>query len=465
MRAAPVSQSAREPVASLVAASRAACLRTCGLGLVLPLGIVLLGGGWQMALVALCSALLALVIERALSRSPAAHMPGGAVRVPAAASAAASDQPTPDRFCEQARTMLEALGEGVLVVDRLGCIVAANPAAAKILRHPLQDPTGMVLWEALSPDLARLAQDAWRAVLDRSQVTADELPQVRYSGVPCRDHVYDLTAVDATSARTGRHHGVLFLFVDSTRSHELQRLKDRFLSSVSHELRTPLTNVCAYAEILRTMPLGEDREWAEFVRVIHEEGLHLSQLVDGMFDYLQLESGEAVFCSEEVDGAATVRELLGSLRAVATARRIELRFDERGDAPMLVADQGRLRHVVRSLVDNSLKFTPPGGQVTVTVGARDEAWELRIEDSGPGVPADDRRAVFDKFHQLHDHLTDKPSGAGLGLATSRAIVGRLGGLIWCEEAPLGGAAFVVRLPGYGQPRLASTAGAGAGGGF
>ena len=91
---------------------------------------------------------------------------------------------------------------------------------------------------------------------------------------------------------------------------------------------------------------------------------------------------------------------------------------------------------------------------------------IRVEDSGPGVPAGDRRAVFEKFHQLHDHLTDKPQGTGLGLATSRAIVARMGGLIWCEDSPLGGAGFVVLLPGLGQPRLAAFgAGTGAGGGF
>ena len=366
---------------------------------------------------------------------------------------------------ERTRSVLEALREGVLVVDGAGEIVLANPAARRAMRMPLQDPAGRLLWEALMPELAQRAREAWQA-LRATTTGADELPQIRYSAIPCRDSVYDLTAVEATSRRTGQDFGSVFLLVDSTRAHELQRLKDRFLSSVSHELRTPLTNICAYSEILANMIPGESAEWPEFVRVVHEEGLQLNRLVDGMFDYLQLESGEAQFASDVVDGASIVAKCVEQAETTARARGIDLQLQANGDAPQLLGDERRLEQVVVSLLDNATKFTPAGGKVRVSLGARDEGWELRIEDSGPGVPPGDRRAVFEKFHQLRDHLTDKPSGTGLGLATSRAIVARLGGLIWCEDSPLGGAGFVVLLPGLGQPRLAAIgAGTGAGGGF
>ena len=365
---------------------------------------------------------------------------------------------------ERSRSVLEALREGVLVVDGGGEIVMANPAARRALKVPGQDPEGRVLWDVLPQEMAARARDAWTALRDCEADGPETIPQIRYSAIPCRDSVYDLTAVEATSSRTGQDFGSVFLLVDSTRSHELQRLKDRFLSSVSHELRTPLTNICAYSEILRSMLPGECDEWPEFVRVIHEEGLQLSHLVDGMFDFLQLESGEAMFRNEELDGAGVVRGVVRKFESAAAERRITIEFVESECAPKLVADRARLEQVVRHLVDNAVKFTPPLGSVRVTMGCRDEGWELRIEDSGPGVPPSERKVVFEKFHQLRDHLTDKPSGTGLGLATSRAIVSRFGGLIWCEDSPLGGAAFVVLLPAVGQPRLAG-AGAGGGGGF
>jgi signal transduction histidine kinase len=313
--------------------------------------------------------------------------------------------------------------------------------------------------------LAQRAREAWQA-LHAAVGHRDELPQVRYAAIPCRDAVYDLTAVEATSQRTGQDFGSVFLLVDSTRAHELQRLKDRFLSSVSHELRTPLTNICAYAEILRNLMPGESAEWPEFVRVVHEEGLQLSQLVDGMFDFLQLESGEATIASELIEPQPIVAAAVDGFRQQAAARGIALELVTSVEVPQLIGDRRRFQQVVMRLCDNAIKFTPAKGTVRVSIGARDEAFELRVEDSGPGVPPTDRQAVFEKFHQLRDHLTDKPTGTGLGLATSRAIVARFGGLIWCEDSLLGGASFVVMLPSVGQPRMAAFgAGTGAGGGF
>ncbi|MBL8732434.1 MAG: PAS domain-containing sensor histidine kinase [Planctomycetes bacterium] len=366
---------------------------------------------------------------------------------------------------ERSRSVFEALREGVVVVDAGGEIVLANPAARRAMQAPLADPVGRLLWEALTPELAASARDAWQA-LRQSSRSPSELPLVRYSAIPCRDSVYDLTAVEATSSRTGQDFGSVFLLVDTTRVYELQRLKDRFLSSVSHELRTPLTNICAYAEILDGMTpqanaAGHADEWPEFVRVIHEEGLQLSRLVDAMFDYLQLEGGEARFANDRIDGAGIVRAVAAEFATVLQRRCIVFDCRIPGEAMVLMGDGRRLEQIARNLLDNAIKFTPEGGRVQLTVAWRDEAFELRVEDSGPGVPVDDRQLVFEKFHQLRDHMTDKPTGTGLGLATSRAIVARFGGLIWCEDSPLGGAGFVVLLPGLGQPRLASI-GAGAG---
>ena len=407
------------------------------------------------ALLVVSAALLAMLVERACLRGELGRALGATARV--VREAASEDCATRMRWVELAyervRSVVESLREGVLVVDEQGSIVLANPAARRAMRASALDPTGKLLWDAFLPEVAERARDAWRALREKS-LSPTELPQVRYAGIACRDNVYDLTAVGATSSRTGQSVGTVFLLVDATHTFELQRLKDRFLSSVSHELRTPLTNIVAFSELLTGMPPGE-AEWSEFVRVIHEEGMQLSGLVDGMFDYLQLESGEAVFVNEPVDGAEIVRRLTGGLAATVRQRRLHFEVSIADDTPRLIADRRRLEQVVRNLIDNAVKFTPDGGSVRVTLGSRDDGWELRIEDSGPGVPPVSRNSVFEKFSQLGDPLTEKVPGTGIGLATSRAIVTRLGGLVWCEDSPLGGAGFVVLLPGIGQPRLAT----------
>ncbi|MFO1078252.1 MAG: ATP-binding protein [Planctomycetota bacterium] len=354
---------------------------------------------------------------------------------------------------DRLQAVLESLGEGVLVADGAGEIVLLNPQARHVLARPYVDPVGKVLWDSLAPGIAHVARAAFDSVQAARALQGEHGEAQRHPSILCRGRFYEVTAVPVKSTASGQDFGIAFLFVDTTRNHELQQLKDRFLSSVSHELRTPLTNICAYSEILGTMLPGETVEWPEFVRIIHDESVHVSRLVDGMFDYLQLESGEAAFRQENVDGAALVEAMVAAVRRKAGERGIEIATKILSGQERVQADATRLEQVVTNLLDNAIKFTPANGKILVMARVSDGGFEFRVADSGPGVPESDRSAVFEKFHQLSDHLTDKPTGTGLGLATSRAIIARFGGLIWCEDSPLGGACFVVRLPLSGQPSL------------
>jgi two-component system phosphate regulon sensor histidine kinase PhoR len=427
-------------------------------------GLALLcGASNSVTVLVVTVAWLAMIVERTAVRAEADRSMRSALHAAhddgqhhAAAMAMAREM-----ALDRMRTVLDVLREGVMVVDRDGRIVLANPAARRAMSPAAQDCAGRPLWEVLSSPLAERAREAWEA-LRNAPPDSGEPARVMYSGIPFRDVVYDLTAIEATSGRTGNDFGVVFSLIDSTRQYELQRLKDRFLSSVSHELRTPLTNICAYAELIAGLPAGGSAELPEFVRVIHEEGLQLSALVESMLDYLQLESGEARFASEVLDAEAVVRKATAAFADRATKRGLSLSVSIDADAPKLFGDKKRVDQVLENLIDNAIKFTPPGGSVRVSLRTHGDGWELRVEDSGPGVPEASRETVFEKFHQLQDHLTEKPTGAGLGLATNRAIVAGMGGMIWCEDSPLGGAAFVVVLPGMGQPSLATV---GSGGGF
>jgi len=460
------SRTSRARAANPFVAAPSAPLRVLVLGLLLFVGAWSLGAPVTSAFLLAVAAALAMCVERLATRRETSQV----LLVNSFAAnregkrAAEAQLLSLELGYDRTRSVLEALREGVVVVDSGGEVVLANPVARRAMQEPALQPLGCILWDVLTPELGQRAREAWQSLAITANDSPDALQQIRYSSIPCRNSVYDLTAVQAKSSRTGQDFGTVFLLVDSTRSHELQRLKDRFLSSVSHELRTPLTNICASAEILRAMvPDGNaGEEWPEFVRVVHEEGVQLSRLVDGVFDFLQLESGEAVFDNQVIEVSSVVSDALRNFAAAAAQRGIDFEVVEQGSAAQVLVDPARLERVCRNLLDNALKFTPTGGRVRLSTSVREQGWELRVEDSGPGVPVEARTAVFEKFHQLPDHLTDKPSGTGLGLATSRAIVSRFGGLIWCEDSPLGGAGFVVLLPLVGQNRLV---GAGSSGGF
>lgn len=414
------------------------------------------GSWWHAGGVWLAFAVL-LAVER---RSRPADTPGVAAGVDATTLQAAIREAQRESEArvmslelgfDRASSVLEALGDAVIVVDAAAEIVLANPAARAVLRTDGEAPEGRSLWEALAPELVAAAARALDSAAPDAHRTSGSVvtraAAATHSGpVRCDDSIYDISAFPVQSELSGQGFGTVLLIVDSTRAHEAQRLKDRFLSSMSHELRTPLTNICAYAEILRTMMPGDSMDWPEFVRVIHEEGLRLSRLVDAVFDFLQLDSGEAVFRHDALDVAALVRQVAAEQTARADAASLRIELALAADLPRPVGDAARFQQLFRNLLDNALKFTPSGGLIRISAGAVDDAVVVQVDDSGPGVPEAERELVFGKFHQLSDHMTAQTHGTGLGLATCRAIAGRLGGQICCERSDLGGARFVVRLP-------------------
>jgi signal transduction histidine kinase len=131
----------------------------------------------------------------------------------------------------------------------------------------------------------------------------------------------------------------------------------------------------------------------------------------------------------------------------AAQQKIELSCSIAGERALLVlGDRERIHEVLTRLLDNALKFTPEDGQVRVEVSGLDDSVEVAIGGSGKGVPLEDRETILEPFHQVGDHLTEKPPGTGLGLAICRGFIDGMGGAIWCEESELGGAKFRFALP-------------------
>ncbi len=238
------------------------------------------------------------------------------------------------------------------------------------------------------------------------------------------------------------------------RLQELDRLKDDFLATVSHELRTPLTSIRSFSEILLDNPDLDVEERAHFLRIITSESERLTRLINDVLDLSKIESGRMDWHVAPADLGELVRAAIRAAQGILAERGVALELAI-PDAPApVVCDPDRIVQVVLNLVSNACKFVPsPGGRVRVALAQVDGVFEVRVEDNGPGVPPDQREAVFEKFHQLTGDLnTQKPTGTGLGLTISRQIVERFGGRIWVEDSALGGAALCFTLPVAEQSR-------------
>ncbi|HRJ62068.1 MAG TPA: HAMP domain-containing sensor histidine kinase, partial [Azospirillaceae bacterium] len=227
---------------------------------------------------------------------------------------------------------------------------------------------------------------------------------------------------------------------------ELDRLKDDFLSTVTHELRTPLTSIRALSEILFDDPEIDLEQRQNFLSLVISESERLTRLINQVLDMAKIEAGEMDWTIAPMAINAAAGQAAAAAGQLFRDKRIELRVDLAADSPPVEGDHDRLVQVVVNLLSNAAKFTPEGGRVSLTTSLKDGGALVAVADSGPGIDPRHHDAVFDRFRQVGDTMTDKPAGTGLGLAISKRIVERLGGRIWVESAPGEGATFKFWLP-------------------
>ncbi|MEQ1438335.1 sensor histidine kinase [Fontimonas sp. SYSU GA230001] len=230
------------------------------------------------------------------------------------------------------------------------------------------------------------------------------------------------------------------------RLRELDRLKDDFISTVTHELRTPLTSIRAFSEILTDNPDLDAAERQRYLGIITRETERLTRLINEVLDFAKLEQGGGEWRLEPVALAEVVRDAANATAQLYVEAGIALDLEPIDARIRVRADRDRLQQVLLNLLGNAVKFAPRGlgrVQVSVTADARDAC--ISVRDNGPGIAEEDQALIFEKFRQggrqSGGPLTGKPQGTGLGLPISRHIVERLGGRIWVESRPGGGATF------------------------
>ncbi len=222
----------------------------------------------------------------------------------------------------------------------------------------------------------------------------------------------------------------------------------RFVSDASHELRTPLAVLRANNELLQRHPEQSIAENLEQVDAIGEETEHMARLVDDLLTLARADEGRLLGARDLVDAGEIAQSVARDMQPLARARSIELSHDVR---PGLVeGDAQRLRQLVLILVDNAVKYTPTGGHVDVSCGRSGRWVVISVADSGPGIPPEAQRSVFERFTRLEAGRSRVESGGtGLGLAIAHEIATAHGGQLTVMNRPTGGALFTLRLRASG----------------
>jgi len=231
----------------------------------------------------------------------------------------------------------------------------------------------------------------------------------------------------------------------------LEASRRELITAVSHDLRTPLATTRAMVEAMADRVVTDPAEVQRYLGLILQETHHLSRLIDDLFELSQIDSGALRLQRMPIDIAELVSETVAAYEVAATERSIQLVDESACEGCRVEADPERLQRVLRNLVDNALRHTPPGGTVKIGVCAQAGDIAVAVDDSGPGVAEVELERIFDRFYRAEPSRHRKHAGgAGLGLAIARGLIEAHNGRIWAERSALGGMAVRMRLPAYGH---------------
>ena len=331
--------------------------------------------------------------------------------------------------------VIEHMADGVIIIDRAGDVGLINPAACRLMHTHESDAIGR-------PFAAVVRHHALIELWQRGRREQSE----QVEAVEISPKLFLQAVLTPYSRAEGA--GFIVLLQDLTQVRRLQVMRRDFISNLSHELRSPLASLRAVVETLQDGALDDPPAAERFLRQAEGEVNTMTQMVEELTELSQIESGQIRLRLEPAAVGDLVAGPLERLRPQAEAGELALAAELPGDLPPVLVDAERVRQVMTNLLHNAIKFTPPGGRVTVraTVAEAGRMVVIEVRDTGVGIPKADESRVFERFYKSDQARTRGRGGTGLGLAIARHIVETHGGRIWVKSKEGKGSGFFFSVP-------------------
>ncbi len=328
--------------------------------------------------------------------------------------------------------ILSNMKDGVILVNEQGIVTQLNPAAQKMFDIDLNSADGGSLTEVVRH---HQVIDLWKRCQENRDTQSIQLQ------LSLDQEIIQATASPVEENLPG---DVLLLFQDLTLVHKLQTVRQDFISNVSHELRTPLASLKVLAETLSDGAVKDPKAADHFLLLMDSEIDNLTQIVQELLELSKIESGRVPLSLQPISPIDLVAPAIERMRLQAERAGISLINDLPGDLQQVNADSNRIQQVLVNLLHNAIKFTNPGGSVTVTAVDDENSIIFSVTDTGLGIPEDDQLRIFERFYKTDRSRAS--SGTGLGLSIARHLIDGHGGRIWVKSKIGTGSTFYFTLP-------------------
>jgi two-component system phosphate regulon sensor histidine kinase PhoR len=340
---------------------------------------------------------------------------------------------------QRSRTIVESMGEGLLVLDAHGHISLVNPAAERLLNLQRNAALGRTPLEVLRNNEM---DDLLKAAIRKEGGAAAEITLIHP-----RRRILAGTAVAMRDSQ-GAVQGTVLALRDITQLKLLEEMRMGFVLNVSHELRTPLTAIRGYAETLLDGGLDDRENAKKFLEVIHRHSERLGRLLNDLLELSNIELERTPLQLRPVAVLEAARQVATLLASQAEKKQIRLVIAVPDDVPPVLADRDRLVQILVNLVDNAIKYTPEGGGVTMTAqrvsGLAEPIMapqqdvsgpfvEIAVIDTGIGIPQKDLPRLTERFYRVDKARSRELGGTGLGLAIVKHLVAAHGGALSIES--------------------------------
>jgi PAS domain S-box-containing protein len=348
-------------------------------------------------------------------------------------------------------TILNSVRDGLILVDPEGRITLVNEAVTRLTGLPQSEFIGQVLGNLPAVVLEKIGFTTQEAV----RITEGNYMEVGFLDIK---HSYPLDNFDKefvierslilVEGESEQSTGLILLLRDITEEYKIKQAQDLINETLVHDLRSPLSSTISALDVIYDAYLSDDPAGIvePSIQIAQRSSRRMLAMVESILEITRMESGKIELSLSKTTIELLLEDCVSEFTAIAMEYEVSMNVNITSDLPRVRIDKNKIHRVVDNLIDNALKFSPQKGGILINAGMKNQEFmEIRIIDSGPGVPKEYQTRIFERFTQIPG-MQSRKRGSGLGLTYCRLAVKAHGGEIWVEDNPGGGSKFIFTLP-------------------